>query len=122
MTIKYEISPEEGIVTFHYDAPPTMEDYQSGFAKALKEIEGARIGKWLLVLDFDEPASDERDRAFSESVVQEINRYITKIAVVCPLQGHARIFNVLEPVSNQGKPVGVFQTIDEARNWLHEAN
>ncbi len=122
MAIKYEINCDEGIVTFHYDAPPTMEDYQSGFAKALQEIERARIGNWLFVVDCDELASDERARAFNESVVREINRYITMIAVVCPLQGHARIFNVLEPVSNQGKPVGVFQTIDEARNWLHEAN
>jgi hypothetical protein len=122
MAIKFELNPDEGIVTFHYDAPATMDDYQADFSNALKEIEAAGISRWLLVLEFDEPASDQRARAFNESVAQEINRYITKIAVVCPLQWHARLSDVLEPISNQGKPVGLFQTIDEAQNWLKEAN
>ena len=122
MAINYEIDPEEGIVTFHYDAPPAIEDYQLGFSKALQEIGDAGISRWLLILDYDEPTSDQRAQAFNEIVAQEINRYITKIAVVCPLQWHARLSDVLEPISNQGKPVGLFQTIDEARNWLKEAN
>jgi hypothetical protein len=37
-----------------------------GFSNALKEIEAAGISRWLLVLDFDEPTSDQRVQAFNE--------------------------------------------------------
>ena len=118
MAIDYRI--DDGVVTLHFSAPPTMEDYQSSFPDALREIDAAKIGRWLVVLDYEEPISDEKARAFNEFVALDINRYVSKIAIVCPMQWHARLRDIFDPLRNQGKPVGMFQTIDEAKSWLQE--
>ena len=118
MAIEYEIDTTDGIVIFRFTTQPSLEDYQSSFAAGLRACEEAGITHWLLVLEYSEPSSDEKIRAFNEFVAQEINRYVSKMAVVCPLQGHARLRDVLEPIINQGKEVGIFTTVEEARNWL----
>ena len=73
----------------------------------------------LLLAD---PISDQRARSFNEFVALEINRYVSKIAIVCPVQWHARLNNIFEPLSNQGKLVGMFQTIEEAKSWIQNQN
>ncbi|MEE4235107.1 MAG: STAS/SEC14 domain-containing protein [Anderseniella sp.] len=120
MAIDYKIDTKDGVVTFHFRAPPTMEDYQSSFPDALREIDAAQIGRWLIVLDYEAATSDEKARAYSEFVALEIRRYVNKIAIVCPVQWHARLRDIYEPLSNQGKPVDMFQTIEEAKSWLQE--
>lgn len=120
MAIEYEIDTIDEIVTFHFTSLPTAEDYQSSFATALKEVEAAGINHWLMLLDYSEPSSDEKIRAFNELVVQEINRYVSKMAIVCAMQLHVRVRNVLEPITNQGKEVNFFTTVEEAKSWLLE--
>jgi hypothetical protein len=118
MAIEFEIDTNDGVLTFHFTSQPVLEDYQSSFPAALREAEAAGITRWLLVLEYSEPSSDEKIRAFNEFVAQEISRYVTKMAVVCPVQGHARVRDVLEPIINQGKEVGMFQMTEEAMTWL----
>lgn len=118
MAIEYEIDTTDRIVIFHFTAQPSLEDYQGNFAAGLRACEEAGINHWLLDLEYSEPSSDEKIRAFNEFVAQEISRYVSKMAVACPLQGHARLRDVLEPIINQGKEVGIFTTVEEARNWL----
>ncbi|MEE4238936.1 MAG: hypothetical protein V2I51_19620 [Anderseniella sp.] len=120
MAIEYEIDTKDGIVSLHFSSPPVMEDYQSTFPNVLREVAAARTERWLLALDYSEPSSDDKVHGFSEFVAQEISRYVKKMAVVCPLQGHARINDVLEPIRNQGKPIEMFETVDEARHWLRQ--
>ncbi len=118
MAIEYEVDTNDGILTFHFSSQPVLEDYQSSFPAGLREAEEAGITRWLLDLKYSEPSSDEKIRAFNEFVAQEINRYVSKLAVACPLQGHARLRDVLEPIINQGKDVHMFETVEEARSWL----
>jgi hypothetical protein len=122
MAIEYKIDTKDRVVTFHFSAPPTREDYESSFPDALREIYAAQIDRWLIVLDYEDPISDQKTHTFNEFVALEINRYVSKIAFVCPVQWHARLRDIFEPVSNQGKPVGMFQTIGEAESWLQEQN
>ncbi|MEE4238501.1 MAG: STAS/SEC14 domain-containing protein [Anderseniella sp.] len=122
MAIDYKIDTKDGVVTLHFSAPPTMEDYETSFPDALREIDAAQISRWLIVLDYEDPISDQRARSFNEFVALEINRYVSKIAIVCPVQWHARLNNIFEPLSNQGKLVGMFQTIEEAKSWIQNQN
>ena len=121
MAITYELEEKEGIVRLRLSGPPTMDEYQATFPQALEQIEATNIDKWLVILDYEEPATDAKDVAFTEYLFnQQLNRYIHRMAVVCPLQLYSRVKNVLEPIKNQGKPVELFQSIDEARDWLLE--
>ncbi len=119
MVIDYDIDTIDGIVTFYFSSQPEIEDYQQSFLAALREIEAAGISRWLLVLDY-EPRANKDSSSYNEFVAREVSRYVTKLAVVCPLQGHARMRNVLEPIINQHRQVAMFQMQDEARSWLCE--
>lgn len=120
MSIEYVIDTKDEIIIFHFSSRPVLEDYQSSFPAALREIEPAGITRWLLVLEYSEPSPDEKNLGFNQFVAQEIYRYVSRMAVVCPLQDHVRLRDVLEPLINQDKQVSIFTTFEEAKRWLLE--
>ncbi len=119
MAITYEINEKDGIISFHFSSPPTIDDYQQAFPAAIEQVVSGNINRWLLIFDeYSLSDTDDKSEAFGEFVAREINRYISKIAIVCPAQYDPRFQDVLEPIRNQDKPIGMFQTIEEAQDWL----
>lgn len=120
MAIECQIDSKSGIAIFHSTSLPRLEDDHAGFAFALKKIAAARLDRWLALMEHSPSSSDESILAFNEFVAREISRYVSSLAVVRPVQGHARLHDVTEPVRNQGKQVGIFETVEDARDWRCE--
>ncbi len=118
MTISCKVEEDKQLVTCHLTALPTRDDYQSTFPNSSKEIELGSFGRRLLVLEYNDPESDEDGRDFNAFVARDINKYVTRHAVVCFRSIYDRVRDVLEPISNQGKEVGMFETEVDARKWL----
>jgi len=120
VAITYKIDEGAGIVSFRFSHYPTVDDYQEGFSQALEQVEAAHIDRWLVWLDYDELTLDTRSLTFSKEIALDINRYISKLAVVCPIKWHSREKIILELIRNQFKEVKIFVSVQDARKWLLE--
>ena len=118
MTMSYQLDKANGVIEVRIDRPLPVEEQQEILSNIVSEASGNSISKWLFVLNTTEMQDTVQARQFTEFVFDHLKLYISKLAVVCDPSLRSRAREVLAPIENQEKPVGIFASEEEARAWL----
>ena len=118
MSMTYRVDEVRSIIEVRIDRPIPVEEQQGILAAIISEVRDHEISKWLVVITTTEQQDSNQARRFTEFVFHDLNKSITKLAVVCDPALSSRAREVVAPVENQEKPVRIFSSEGAARTWL----
>ena len=120
MSMSYQLDKGNSVVEVRIDRPLPVEEQQKILPKIVSAATDNGFSKWLIILTTTEMQDTNQARLFTEFVLDHLKLYISKLAVVCDATMRSRVREVVEPIENQEKPVGIFSSEVEARAWLQE--
>lgn len=118
MSMSYRLDRTNSFIEVRIDRPLPVEEQQEILPKIVAEATDNGITTWLFVLNTTEFQDTNEARRFTEFVVGHLKLYISRLAVVCDPSMRSRVDEVVAPITNQEKPVGIFSSEREARDWL----
>jgi hypothetical protein len=119
MSMTYQVDEDRSIIEVRIHRPIPVEEQQEVLAEIISDASNHAISKWLFVVNTTQQQDSSKARRFTEFVFFELNKYIRKLAVVCDPALRSRVREVVAPIENQEKPVGIFSSEGEARTWLN---
>lgn len=118
MGITYKIHPGDGFVEVTIDSPPSIDEYQQTLPEVLRKSTNFSLRNWLISVNLATEDAGGWTPNFTAFVCNELKYQIDRICVVCDFSLRPLMIDLLSPIENHGKPIGVFDSRESALDWI----
>jgi len=118
---KYSTDENSGLLHVTQVGRSTFEDFQAEMPDILRCLRSGKYRKFLLEIKHLDAPEDYVDPDLAFGAINQIKIWISRMAIVCPVDVYGAVEPVQEIVRNYRKPVKKFSRVTDALGWLeHE--
>lgn len=117
---KYSADENSGLLHLTQVGRSTFEDFQAEMPGLMRCLRSGRYPKFLLDIEHLDAPDDYVDPDLAFAAINQIKIWISRMAIVCPVEHVDAVEPIAEIVRNHRKPVRQFSRVADALRWLDQ--
>ena len=117
---KYSTDEHSGLLRVTQVGRSTFEDFQAEMPGILSCLRSGKYPNFLLEIEHLNEPENYVDPDLAFGAINQIKIWISRMAIVCPVDIHETVEPVAEIVRNYRKPVKRFSRVTDALRWLEQ--
>mgnify|MGYP001828968385 FL=1 len=117
---RYSADEKSGLLHLTQVGRSTFEDFQAEMPGLMRCLRSGKYPKFLLDIKHLDAPGDYVDPDLAFGAINQIKIWISRMAIVCPVELVDAVEPVAEIVRNYRKPVRTFARVADALRWLEQ--